>query len=279
MLKFAAETAAQPWFRILCTVILWKILITVTGAAGRKSGKTLKLTFRKAAADVLITAGAAVIAVLQIPGAGTFAGYLAGCTGIAAAVLAVCFQESLSNPVHGAVIAESGQFAVGDTVEVQTPQGNVCGTIIGMQMRSVTVMDVVTSSLVYIPNAVMDRSIVKNYSTAEHMPNTYVIGVCTEYGTDTGKALKILDGAVSGTQGFLDTRTEEEKQKGVYASGARIAELGPYGIRLTAVVRTATREENFGACSEALGRTAELFGKNGIKIASCLPPHTAGKQN
>ena len=257
---------AGPWIRLCICAVIWKAGTAFIGKIYGRKEKTLRNSFRKILAETAVSVFMFAAGLFQFESVRALSGYFARGTGIAAVLLGVCFQESLSNPIHGIIIAESCEYRIGDVVRIIHNGKEVCGTITGMGMRSVSVDDVLTGSAVRVPNKAMDTEIVENYSTGEQRPNRYPVTVEVAYGTDIAEALGILDSTVSGLPLFVDTRTEEAKKVGKPASGARIRRLGSSGIELTAVVSTATRDGNFEACSDAYRLLTENFAAAGIEI-------------
>ena len=80
------------------------------------------------------------------------------------AMIGFCFQESVSNIVHGFVLSLSNNFHKGDRISFNADGNVITGYIKGMDMRCFFVQDIQTNCTHMIPNKMMNNMLVKNYT-------------------------------------------------------------------------------------------------------------------
>ena len=123
-------------------------------------------------------------------------GPLLGALGLAGLAVAFAFQDILENFIAGVLMLMRRPIKVGDEMESNGYQGIVND----MSLRAVS-MDTFDGDRVYIPNAMVWKSPLVNYTETELRRTTVVVGVA--YRTDLDEAQRVLQQAVNNTEGVM----------------------------------------------------------------------------
>lgn len=121
-------------------------------------------------------------------------GPLLGALGLAGLAVAFAFQDILENFIAGVLMLMRRPIKVGDEMESNGYQGIVND----MSLRAVS-MDTFDGDRVYLPNAMVWKSPLVNYTETELRRTTVVVGVA--YRTDLDEAQRVLQQAVNTTEG------------------------------------------------------------------------------
>lgn len=123
-------------------------------------------------------------------------GPLLGALGLAGLAVAFAFQDILENFIAGVLMLMRRPIKVGDEMESNGYQGIVND----MSLRAVS-MDTFDGDRVYLPNAMVWKSPLVNYTETELRRTTVVVGVA--YRTDLDEAQQVLQQAIDNTEGVM----------------------------------------------------------------------------
>ncbi len=124
-------------------------------------------------------------------------GPLIGALGLAGLAIAFAFQDILENFIAGVLMLMRRPIKVGDEMLSNGHQGIVDD----MSLRAVA-LDTFDGDRVYIPNAMVWKSPLVNFTETPHRRTTLVVGVA--YRTDLDEAQRVLKEAISQVPGVLD---------------------------------------------------------------------------
>lgn len=187
--------------------------------------------------------------------------FLAG-SGVVALVVGFASQEALTNIVSGAFIIFFKPFTINDRIRL--PDKNIVGFVEDISLRH-TVIRTIENSRIIIPNSTINSSILENSNFNDNRRmNFFAINV--SYTADLSRALTIVEEEIEKHPSFLDTRSAEDKTKGVKPVTARVTNLGASSIEL----RAGFWSEDFGTgyvmlCDLNQG-VKERFGREKIEI-------------
>ncbi len=155
--------------------------------------------------------------------------FLAG-SGVVALVVGFASQEALTNIVSGAFIIFFKPFTINDRIRL--PDKNIVGFVEDISLRH-TVIRTIENSRIIIPNSTINSSILENSNFNDNRRmNFFAINV--SYTADLSRALTIVEEEIEKHPSFLDTRSAEDKTKGVKPVTARVTNLGASSIELRA---------------------------------------------
>lgn len=155
--------------------------------------------------------------------------FLAG-SGVVALVVGFASQEALTNIVSGAFIIFFKPFTINDRIRL--PDKNIVGFVEDISLRH-TVIRTIENSRIIIPNSTINSSILENSNFNDNRRmNFFAINV--SYTADLSRALTIVEEEIEKHTSFLDTRSAEDKTKGVKPVTARVTNLGASSIELRA---------------------------------------------
>ncbi|WP_255011165.1 mechanosensitive ion channel family protein [Roseovarius sp. M141] len=169
------------WFAPLTVVSLFILLFTwiisrgVTALARhwlrRRIPSTLLLQFVARALSIpVILIG--IYLVLQVAGLTRLAVTVLGGTGLIGIILGLAFREIAENSLASILLSMRNPFRVGDQIRVADHQGIVQN----LNMRT-TVLLTLDGNHVQIPNAVVFKSIIENFSTNPNRRSEFVVGI------------------------------------------------------------------------------------------------------
>ena len=119
--------------------------------------------------------------------------------GIGSLAIALAAQAALSDTISGFVIMVDRPYRIGDRIEIQDL--DTWGDVVDIGLRS-TRIRTRDNRMVIIPNSVMGKSLIVNYSYPDTQYRIQIhIGVA--YGTDIEEARKIIVETVSKVEGVL----------------------------------------------------------------------------
>lgn len=161
-------------------------------------------------------------------------------------VLGFVFQEGLSNIVHGFLLIISKPFNIGDRVRVNIDGESISGYIRSITLRNTVIQTIATNSMVIIPNAKMDTSLIDNSYIHEKTSSNF-LDLTITYDSDFEKAIQIIGKTVAAHPLVRAARPIEERDKPV---NVLVSNLLDSSVNLRVCVLTNTIEENFQACSD-----------------------------
>lgn len=129
----------------------------------------LQLVARAAAIPVILVG---IYLVLQVAGLTRLALTVLGGTGLVGIVLGLAFREIAENSLASILLSIRNPFRVGDWIQVGEHQGIVQN----LNMRT-TVLLTLNGNHVQIPNALVFKSVIKNYSTNPNRRAEFSVGI------------------------------------------------------------------------------------------------------
>lgn len=228
----------------LLNIIVDKFISTRKSEVAKKRTRTVVTLFKNIKKYLILTLG--VLAILDLYGVNTSS--IIASLGVASAVIALSFQDSLKDIISGAAIILDNYFIVGDLVKYN----GFTGTIIEFGLRSTKIKN--ADGEVY---TIANRNIneVINLSQKKSSP---LIVIPTAYEEDVEKVEKVLNKIID----------EIKKWDGVDEEGTSylgIMELADssvnYGIRIMC-----EQEKQFRYKWDALRLIKMTYDKNNIKI-------------
>jgi small-conductance mechanosensitive channel len=195
----------------LVIVIVFAILARI---ASRIMSKILHRTFDSQQIADLLTAIFRVIVfvaglfiALEFLGlTGTVTSLLAG-AGIIGLAIGFAFQDMTENLIAGIAMGIRKPFQIGDVVEAE----GVFGTVKSINLRN-TVVETFFGQLEIIPNKILFRNIVTNYTTSGERRIEVAVGI--SYADDVMRATDVIKSALK-TQKFISKKNEVD----VFAEG------------------------------------------------------------
>jgi len=108
--------------------------------------------------------------------------------GVASVVLALAAQNTLGNLIAGISILLYRPFKVGDTIQLQTPNGVEAGTLEALGL-GYTIVKTFDNRRIVVPNSVMATEVTVNLSDPQMLA---VVNIGLDYGADVEHARSIL---------------------------------------------------------------------------------------
>ncbi len=123
--------------------------------------------------------------VLQVAGLTRLAVTVLGGTGLLGIVVGFAFRDIAENFLASMLLSIRNPFRTGELIEVD---GNV-GVVMNLNVRS-TVLRTLDGNYVQIPNALVYKSTIKNYSSSENRRADFAVGI--GYDSPTTKAQTLI---------------------------------------------------------------------------------------
>lgn len=172
-------------------------------------------------------------------------------SGIAAVVLGLAAQSTLSNVFSGIALSASASrpFDIGDRIKIDSYDP---GFVENITLRH-TVIKTYQNEIIYIPNSIVGSSSIVNYTQEKSF--SYPIRVQVAYGTDMEKAMNVMADAVCAYPKHHGPRPT-----------VLCKSCDESGVTLQVLVETKDFKDNPRACSEALVEIMKRFEEEGIEI-------------
>ncbi|MCL2199330.1 MAG: mechanosensitive ion channel family protein [Defluviitaleaceae bacterium] len=184
-------------------------------------------------------------------------------SGIAAIMIGLAAQESLSNAFNGLFISLFKPFEVGDRVHLVN--ANITGFIEDLTLRHTTIRTFMNSRII-IPNSIMNKELIENSNFCNPQASSFIDVIIT-YNSDVARACEIIAEVLGSHPDFADTRTPEMLENGAPKVPVFVRALGLHGIELRASMWTETITINFAACSDVRKKILNEFALAEVKIA------------
>ncbi len=136
--------------------------------------------------------------VLQVAGLTRLALTVLGGTGLLGIVIGFAFRDIAENFLASMLLSIRNPFRTGELIEVD---GNV-GVVMNLNVRS-TVLRTLDGNYVQIPNALVYKSTIKNYSSAENRRANFAVGI--GYDSPTTKAQALIANVLKQHPAVLET--------------------------------------------------------------------------
>ena len=184
---------------------------------------------------------------------------LAG-SGVLAIAVGLASQEAMANLVSGLFLVVFKPMSVGDIVRIN----DKVGVVEEISLRH-TVLRTYDNNRVMIPNGMVNTSVLENYSIYDaRVRNKLEISV--SYSADLDKAREIIAQEVERHPGFIDTRTEEERQSGLAPVRVLCTDFEAYAVKLCAYVWGSSASSLMHMMSDLRLSIKKRFDSEGIEI-------------
>ncbi len=210
---------------------------------------------------VIITITIYGILTLFIP-AKTILDPLLASGGIVAVVVGLAAQETVGNLISGFMIVTFRPFHIGDLIRVNN--GEYVGTVVEITIRH-TIIETFENTRVIIPNSQMNTSVLENISDIGTAKADFLY-VSVSYDTDLEQAIRVLQETVAAHPGYVDPRSEEEKQQGADQVVVRVTDFKDSGIELRATIYSNDNGTCFTMLSDLRIAVKKRFDQEGIEM-------------
>ena len=219
--------------------------------------------FIKDVVSAAIWACGLLVSLSWLPDFTSAASALVAGSGIVAITVGLAAQEPIANAFNGLFISISKPFEVGDRVHLVN--SNITGIIEDITIRH-TVIRTFINSRIIVPNAIISKELIENshFTSAE---SSSFIDVTITYDSDLDKACELMQNIIASHPDFVDTRSDESKQKNSPLVSVFIRNLGLQGVDLRASMWTSSVDNNFSASSDVRKRILLAFKEHGITLS------------
>jgi small-conductance mechanosensitive channel len=133
---------------------------------------------------------------LVMIGQATIAGSLFGAAGLSAFVIGFALKDIIENFLAGVIMAFNRPFRLMDTIEIN----GITGSIIRMSLRE-TIIKTFDGKDVYIPNSIILKNPLYNYTIDGFLRKQFVVGV--DYESNIYNVITIITNVLSSLPGIL----------------------------------------------------------------------------
>jgi len=184
-----------------------------------------------------------------------------GATSVMTVVVGLAAQETFGNFIAGFFIVIYQPFHVGDMVNL--PEKNISGTVIEITFRH-TILNTVENTKIIVPNSTMNSAIVEDKAFGQ---KTYIryLALSVAYNTDIDKLERVITDVVVNTDGVIDTRSSEAKEKNLPIN-ITVNEFLDSGIQIRFPFTTKSLGKSVETASKIRKALLVAFRENGIEI-------------
>ncbi len=184
-----------------------------------------------------------------------------GATSVMTVVVGLAAQETFGNFIAGFFIVIYQPFHVGDMVNL--PEKNISGTVIEITFRH-TILNTVENTKIIVPNSTMNSAIVEDKAFGQ---KTYIryLALSVAYHTDIDKLERVITDVVVNTDGVIDTRSAEAKEKNLPIN-ITVNEFLDSGIQIRFPFTTKSLGKSVETASKIRKTLLVAFRENGIEI-------------
>ena len=184
-----------------------------------------------------------------------------GATSVMTVVVGLAAQETFGNFIAGFFIVIYQPFHVGDMVNL--PEKNISGTVIEITFRH-TILNTVENTKIIVPNSTMNSAIVEDKAFGQ---KTYIryLALSVAYNTDIDKLERVITDIVVNTDGVIDTRSAEAKEKNLPIN-ITVNEFLDSGIQIRFPFTTKSLGKSVETASKIRKALLVAFRENGIEI-------------
>ena len=184
-----------------------------------------------------------------------------GATSVMTVVVGLAAQETFGNFIAGFFIVIYQPFHVGDMVNL--PEKNISGTVIEITFRH-TILNTVENTKIIVPNSTMNSAIVEDKAFGQ---KTYIryLALSVAYNTDIDKLERVITDVVVNTDGVIDTRRAEAKEKNLPIN-ITVNEFLDSGIQIRFPFTTKSLGKSVETASKIRKALLVAFRENGIEI-------------
>ncbi len=232
--------------------------IKATSLRDRQDTTTYK--YLNSLATVGIYATGIILAALAIPAARELATTALTGAGVLALIIGVAAQEAFANVIGGLFIAFFKPFRLGDVIKVT----DTVGRVEDLTLRH-TVINNFQNKRVVIPNAIINKEKIENYTLTEYKTCEFVeIGI--SYDSDINQAMQIMREEAEAHPLLIDNRSDREKKGDKPVVDVQVIGLGDSSVNLRAWVWAATYVTGFRMRNDLYKSIKQRFDREDIEI-------------
>ena len=184
-----------------------------------------------------------------------------GATSVMTVVVGLAAQETFGNFIAGFFIVIYQPFHVGDMVNL--PEKNISGTVIEITFRH-TILNTIENTKIIVPNSTMNSAIVEDKAFGQKTYIRYLV-LSVAYNTDIDKLERVITDVVVNTDGVIDTRSAEAKEKNLPIN-ITVNEFLDSGIQIRFPFTTKSLGKSVETASKIRKALRVAFRQNGIEI-------------
>ena len=184
-----------------------------------------------------------------------------GATSVMTVVVGLAAQEKFGNFIAGFFIVIYQPFHVGDMVNL--PEKNISGTVIEITFRH-TILNTIENTKIIVPNSTMNSAIVEDKAFGQKTYIRYLV-LSVAYNTDIDKLERVITDVVVNTDGVIDTRSAEAKEKNLPIN-ITVNEFLDSGIQIRFPFTTKSLGKSVETASKIRKALLVAFRENGIEI-------------
>ena len=184
-----------------------------------------------------------------------------GATSVMTVVVGLAAQETFGNFIAGFFIVIYQPFHVGDMVNL--PEKNISGTVIEITFRH-TILNTIENTKIIVPNSTMNSAIVEDKAFGQKTYIRYLV-LSVAYNTDIDKLERVITDVVVNTDGVIDTRSAEAKEKNLPIN-ITVNEFLDSGIQIRFPFTTRSLGKSVETASKIRKALLVAFRENGIEI-------------
>lgn len=184
-----------------------------------------------------------------------------GATSVMTVVVGLAAQETFGNFIAGFFIVIYQPFHVGDMVNL--PEKNISGTVIEITFRH-TILNTIENTKIIVPNSIMNSAIVEDKAFGQKTYIRYLV-LSVAYNTDIDKLERVITDVVVNTDGVIDTRSAEAKEKNLPIN-ITVNEFLDSGIQIRFPFTTKSLGKSVETASKIRKALLVAFRENGIEI-------------
>ena len=184
-----------------------------------------------------------------------------GATSVMTVVVGLAAQETFGNFIAGFFIVIYQPFHVGDMVNL--PEKNISGTVIEITFRH-TILNTIENTKIIVPNSTMNSAIVEDKAFGQKTYIRYLV-LSVAYNTDIDKLERVITDVVVNTDGVIDTRSAEAKEKNLPIN-ITVNEFLDSGIQTRFPFTTKSLGKSVETASKIRKALLVAFRENGIEI-------------
>lgn len=143
-----------------------------------------------------------VVLAMYVLGLGEISGSILGAAGITTFVVGFALKDIFENFLAGVIIAFDPPFVLGSWIKVN----DIEGTVQSMTLRE-TMLKTFDGQDVYVPNAILLKNPLRNYTIDGFLRKEFVIGL--DYGDDLHQGLELIEQALRKTEHVLTSKGRE----------------------------------------------------------------------
>ncbi len=250
-------------FAAIVAILTFVILKTWTRFAKKRFTGNSKIFYRLIYVAIILIA--VIVVLLTIKPLRDIGTAILASSGIAAVVIGLAAQGTLSNVFSGISISMSKPFSVGEFIEILNATPPVSGVVEGIGLRHTTIRDPENKTIV-IPNNVLDQEMLRTTHYLQGARICSFLYIDIAYNSDIDLAINMLSTIVSEHKNTLDVRSYDQKEEGVPKVAVFVTGLSNAAVHLRASVWTVDTATGFTTLSDLRYQVKKAFDAAGIEI-------------